>query len=353
MIHSLLMQFIPTYATPKSYNTLFGIAKPFTFKNYLLKEVMKDFPEETKIFIVEMGTYHKGEIEELCKAYPPDMAVITGIAPVHLERMKTIENIIKAKQELLEALPNGAPAFINIDNEYTPKMINDFKDKLTIITYGRGKEANVNIRITNFDKDNLVATVHANFKDINKNTLNEKFDIKVNLTNIGMATNLAGAIAVALYFGISSNDITQALSNLHLPESRMQRMNFGNGIVLINNGYNSNPISFKNSIDTLSLQKTKFKVFATPGMFELGDKSYQIHREIAHYFKDKNIDYIYLIGPKSDNIRGLLDGLKDINYPQNKIKRAKKTEDVPLLVTKEGWLPVTILIENDIVDQYN
>ena len=99
----LLAQSYTSYATPKSYNTLWGIALPVHKSGILntVQSTLNYLSEDIEYFLVEMGAYFYGEISTLCNAFPPDIVILTGISAVHLERFKTIENIIKAKSEIL------------------------------------------------------------------------------------------------------------------------------------------------------------------------------------------------------------------------------------------------------------
>jgi len=92
ILAQILSQKNKTFATPESFNNRLGIAKA-------INENLKNNDE---ISIIEMGTYGFGEIREMCSWVRPHISVITGIAPVHLERMKTLENILDAKSEIVD-----------------------------------------------------------------------------------------------------------------------------------------------------------------------------------------------------------------------------------------------------------
>ncbi len=351
-IHSILQNKLPTYATPKSYNTLFGIAQA-KFKHQVVTSVLDYLPKETKVFIVEMGAYVKGDIDELCRAFPPDIAVLTGIAEVHLERFKTIENIIATKTELLDALPKNGVALVNLDNKFTPDIAEKYKDRVKVITYGTKADADVFISVKNLNINGAKCSVRLNIINQEGKNIQEKFDFVTNVNNPGMITNLGPAIALGFYFNMSVDEIKQALANINMPESRMQVITSPSGITIINNGYNSNPISFANSIKTLSMWTDSYKVFVTPGIYELGPKTYEIHKDLGKKFKNSNIDEIILLGPITDAIKGLKQGLKEINFPETKIKHVKEiTKVIPDLV-KSGKIPATVLFENDVPDQYS
>jgi UDP-N-acetylmuramoyl-tripeptide--D-alanyl-D-alanine ligase len=71
-----------------------------------------------QVFVCEMGARNIGDIKEICELVHPGMGIITSIGPCHLESFKTIENVLKTKFELIDALPEGGTAFLNMDNSY-------------------------------------------------------------------------------------------------------------------------------------------------------------------------------------------------------------------------------------------
>ena len=80
----------------------------------IAKAINEDLNSSDELAIVEMGTYGIGEIREMCSWVKPHISVITGIAPVHLERMKNLENILDAKSEIVEL---AGSVVINGDDE--------------------------------------------------------------------------------------------------------------------------------------------------------------------------------------------------------------------------------------------
>ena len=103
-----------TYATPKSYNTLMGVSLAIN------RDLADDY--RTEYFISEMGAYVEGEIDRICQLTPPDIAIVTEVGPQHLERFGTLENVQKAKYEIVKNLPPDGVAVLNWDNPYIRAM---------------------------------------------------------------------------------------------------------------------------------------------------------------------------------------------------------------------------------------
>ena len=90
------------------------LASPASFNNAagLSLAINEHLAPGTEVFIAEMGTYGAGEIEAMTRWIKPDIGVITAIGPVHLERMKTLDGIVAAKEEILEPVDT---AVLNVD----------------------------------------------------------------------------------------------------------------------------------------------------------------------------------------------------------------------------------------------
>ena len=89
---------------------------------------------EHDLAVVEMGMSNAGEIAALARIALPNQAVITNVAPVHLENFDSLAGIARAKYELIEALPNNGTAVLNADDEYVSQFGRNFKGK--VIRYG-------------------------------------------------------------------------------------------------------------------------------------------------------------------------------------------------------------------------
>lgn len=337
-----------SYATPKSYNTLWGIAQPLQKKAVfnVVQDTLQYLEKETEYFLVEMGAYFYGEITTLCTAFPPDIALLTGISSVHLERFKTIDNIIKAKSEILYGLKTDGTAIVNADNRYTRKIIiKPPRQDIKIISYGTWKNSTYRLEILQMTKEGTDFVIYFE---------NQNHKMRTPIIGVGNIVNLTGAIATAHSQDISWEDIIKTVKTLSPAESRMEITDNGTGLLLINNGYSSNIPSFKQSLQTLSIFDSTYKVLVTPGIFELGEQTYEIHKKLGKKITE-NIDLVILVKNKktNDQIRGLREGMKESNYPDSKIVEIDRIEQFYDQVSQRGLLPSVVLFENDVPDIYN
>src|SRR6202035_5977429 len=95
------------YAAHLLGGSLTVVASPASFNNRagLARAVNEHLTQGTEVFVAEMGTYGRGEIAELCSWVRPDVAVITAVGPVHLERFGSEERVLEAKAEILKDAP--------------------------------------------------------------------------------------------------------------------------------------------------------------------------------------------------------------------------------------------------------
>lgn len=346
LINDLLSIKYKSYATPKSHNTLFGIAQ-VKFVIGLVSSVMNYLKKDTEYFLAEMGAYKIGEIEELTRAYPPDIGVLTGLTTMHFERFGSLENTIQAKSELILGLPNGGTLYINTSNEILYKIWREQLKlgRLKVYSYGFNQDADFRVETKTVTAKGTEFSVY--YKDAS-------YDFYTKIIGLGNINNIAGAIAVALNEGVTIEEIQKKIPEIEQIEARMQVIDNGTGVLLINNGFSSNPESFKQSMETLKVFDSQYKIFVTPGIFELGDITENTHRALAHLMPSE-IDLVLLLGKDRNNPRltGLYEGLKDIGYEMDKVDYIDDIKDFYGKITQRGLIPSVVLMENDVNDLEN
>jgi UDP-N-acetylmuramoyl-tripeptide--D-alanyl-D-alanine ligase len=218
-------------ATPRSFNNRAGLARA----------VNEHLALGTEVFVAEMGTYGRGEIAELCRFVPPEIAVITAIGPVHLERMGSEENIAAAKAEILE------PARVAVLNVEHP-LLAALADRLT-------------------GKKKVVRCTGA--------------DVGFPVPEGAHPSNVACAVAVARELGVPEDVIAARLADLPTAEHRLAATRGAGGFAILDDTYNSNPAGARAALAALARHPGGKRVVVTPGMVELGPRQFEENRAFA------------------------------------------------------------------------
>lgn len=315
--------------TPKNYNTTMGV----------VKTIRENLKATHQIFICEMGATHVGDIKEICDIVNPKLGIITSIGPQHLESFGSIDNVIKTKFELADSvIKNGGTVFLNYDNEYIlNKKIEGKK-----ITYG------INNKNLNYNAYDLTSSSKGlSFKTLNKKK--EEFEFKTKLIGNHNVANILAAISVADYLGVDMKKTISKVREIESVEHRLQLIPHGD-LSIIDDSYNSNPISSKAAIDTLG-QFEGTKIVVTPGLIELGGEEEKYNFELGEY-ATKVCDYIILVGQRHS--KPIFDGIKSTKFDMNKVFVVSSPQEA---MEKIGTLKisgkVTVLLENDLPDNYN
>ena len=309
--------------TPKNYNTTMGVVKT-------IREELKPIHQ---IFVCEMGATKIGDIKEICDIVNPKFGVITSIGPQHLESFKTIENIIKTKFELYDSVnKNGGITFLNYDNEYLAKQ-----NRSNTLAYG------INNEKLDYNAYNLKSSSQGLSFSINN------VDFKTKLIGRHNIVNITGAIAVASYLEIPLDRLVPRVREFKSVEHRLQLISKGN-LNIIDDAYNSNPVSSKSAIDTLS-EFDGTKIIVTPGLIELGGDEEKYNFEFGEYMCDV-CDYIFLVN--STISKYVLNGINSKKYNNDKIFMVNSPQEAVMQITNFGLNDkITVLLENDLPDNYN
>jgi UDP-N-acetylmuramoyl-tripeptide--D-alanyl-D-alanine ligase len=230
--------------SPRSFNNRAGLSRA----------INENLTDGTWVFIAEMGTYGPGEIAALCRWCVPEIAIVTAIGPVHLERMRSIETIEAAKFEITE---RAATVVLNADDDrlvaWLPRLAAAGK---RVRTGGSAREADVRVV-----------------------SVSERWRITVDGEVVAIAplvvgvreVNLACAIAAALELGCGVEEVVSRLAHLTPVSNRMVVATAPSGVMVIDDTFNANPAGAHSALGTLAtLPINGRRVVVTPGMVELG-----------------------------------------------------------------------------------
>jgi UDP-N-acetylmuramoyl-tripeptide--D-alanyl-D-alanine ligase len=231
--------------------------------------------------VCELGTNAPGEIARLGQVARPDVAVITCVAPVHLEGLGSVAGIAAEKASLLRYLRGGGHAVINADS--APLQEHLFLPTEKMITFGRREGAD--LRVTDVEG----TAVGIRFK-----LGRQRFELAV----IGAwnALNAAAAAAVGAVYGVSIADCAARLADFKPPKMRMERLVLA-GVTIINDAYNSNPETATNAVAEFAQMKGR-KVAVIGDMKELGPESARYHAELGAALSVTGIDLVIAVGPE-------------------------------------------------------
>ncbi len=236
---------------------------------------------EHDLAVVEMGMNHAGEIRALGALAHHDLAVVTTVAPVHLEFFGSLAEIARAKYEIIETLHPGGVAVLNADDDYVCQFGRDFKGK--VATFGIRRAADVSAQ-----KVKLNGAEGSTFELV-VGSVGEP--VTFPLVGEHNIYNALAATAAAMERGVTPSQAAVALSSIRPPDKRGQVLNIG-GATIINDCYNSNPRALEAMIDTLASMKAERHILVVGEMLELGATAETLHRESGRHAAEKKIDLV-------------------------------------------------------------
>ncbi len=236
-------------ATPASYNNRAGLSRA----------INENLAEGTRVFIAEMGTYGPGEIRDLCSWCPPEVAVVTAIGPVHLERMGSLATIETAKHEITE---RASTVVVNGDDARLRGWVEPLRasGKRVLVGGSQSAPCDVVVRVVG-DQWEVEGPAGAR--------------ATVAAVPGLQPTNLACALAAGLALDRAWEDLTSRLSSIPAVASRSNVAVAPSGVTVIDDTFNANPASARAALDLLvASHATGRRVLITPGMVELGRVQY-------------------------------------------------------------------------------
>ena len=327
ILNKMLSQKYNVCMTPHSFNTPMGITKV----------VLKYLKPENEILICEMGAKRVGEIKELCDIVRPQYALLTPIGAQHLESFGSIENIINTKSELIDYVGTNLKVF-NGDNSITKTIFENAKEEKI---YSSLKDKNA----------------FAYVKDIKVGAYGSKFTLVINGEYVECQTKLLGKhnlsnIALCAGFayklGVSMEQICRAILDLDCIPHRME-LKQENGLIILDNSYNSSVDGYKASLETLALFKKKTKIIVTPGIVELGEVEQEENKKFGQAMA-KVADYVIIVNKVHQE--SIKEGLLVEGFDESKIILTETLQDANNSfkeIIKKGDV---VLFENDLPDSY-
>ena len=327
ILATILKQKYNTFMTPGNFNTLLGVQRS-------INEHLKPTDE---VFICEMGAKEVGSIAKICELVKPQAGLLTAIGPQHLETFGSLNNIKRAKMELIDSIPEDGIKIVNYENE----NIRDATEDTDVTKYGLDEKDDFyayNIEITDKGSKFDIHTPDGDIKEIKTKLIG-----KLNIINI------VGAVAAAQMLGVNSEEIKTGLRFLNPINHRLELNRYNDGSIVIDDAYNSNIEGAANAFQTLKLFKDKFKIIVTPGLVDLGSSSNRYNKEFGRRAAGCADLYI-LVGEKQ--AKAIKEGLLEENVPEDKICIVDTINNAISKYNEYEASNRVVLLENDLPDNY-
>ena len=274
-LQKVLAPHFKIHAPERSFNTLIGCTA-----------TIMAMPKETEILILEFGANKPGEIRELTEYFPPSIAILTAVAPVHLEGFGSVEGVLSEKMEITNS-ENLRKIIFNNDNEYLSEA---FKYYVKSMGVGENKDADFVI-----SHDTSEYTLPAMSFVLAHRQTQEIARFTANLWGKHNALPLALASATANELNISLQECAESLRDFEALTGRGRVIILEGGKkFLVDDAYNANPASMSASLETFAKVKCSKKVAVLGEMRELGENSVSYHSELEPLLE--GIDTVILVG---------------------------------------------------------
>jgi UDP-N-acetylmuramoyl-tripeptide--D-alanyl-D-alanine ligase len=292
----------PTVASEANLNTEIGL--PLT---------VLAAPAGTKALVLEMAMRGSGQIAELTAIAQPDVGVIVNVGPVHLEQLGTIEAVAAAKAELIAGMAPGTTVVVPAGE---PLLEPHLRADQHTVTFGEGGDVELvgrteNGEVTILDRahpegaggrrasgEGPRGAGHGAGHSTDDTHRGERIVVRPSFAQSHNLRNLLAATAAARALGVTPRGRLE----VELSALRGERVALANGIVLINDCYNANPMSMRAALDDLATSTGNRRVAVLGDMLELGGEERRLHREIGAYARASGVDLLVTVGPRASEM---------------------------------------------------
>lgn len=295
LVASVLSQKYATLKTSGNFNNEIGL--PLT----LLK-----LNADHRMAVVEMAMRGPGEIDALCGVALPNAGVLTNIGEAHLERLGSVENIARAKGELLERIPPEGFAVLHGNSPHIREQAARCRGRVIFFGEGDGMDLSAREIRPEGGGNRFTAVTPAGEREL-----------FVPLPGRHSVINSLAAVAVGLACGLDFDSIARGLLTAELSAMRLETLEV-RGIKVINDTYNANPLSTKAALQALGEVAAGGRKVAVLGdMLELGERAESGHREVGEAAARLDVEYLVAVGALAEFIAL---GARDGGIPEERVR---------------------------------
>ncbi|MEG1813361.1 MAG: UDP-N-acetylmuramoyl-tripeptide--D-alanyl-D-alanine ligase [Clostridia bacterium] len=329
ILAAILSEKYDVLATPSSFNTPMG----------LTRVIREQLEAHHQVFLAEMGARHVGDIKELCDLVAPQYGILTSVGEQHLETFGTIETVAKTKNELIEALPKDGVAFFAADGAWCDKL---FK-ACACEKYRAGLAGGY---LSMYAEDIVVGPKGSAFTLCDAEGGRVKCETKLlgrhNIQNIVLCCMAAKRL------GLTLDEIARGVRRAQPVEHRLQLMPGANGMTIIDDAFNANPVGAEAALDVLRAFPGR-RLIVTPGLVEQGAKEEELNRRFGYQLA-QSCDLAILVGHK--RTAPIREGALDGNMPKEALVTVASLAEATVVLGRVGRPGDVILFENDLPDNY-
>jgi UDP-N-acetylmuramoyl-tripeptide--D-alanyl-D-alanine ligase len=306
-----------THASVASYNNHWGV--PLSLARC---------PSSARYAIFEMGMNHQGEIAPLSRLVRPDVAIITTIAPVHLEFLGSLANIADAKAEIFFGVPADGAAVINRDiGQFAQLKMRAEQAGITrVISFGEHAEADARL---------IKCALHARCSTVDAEILGSRFSYKIGAPGRHLLINSLAVLAAAELVGADLALAALALTELRAASGRGAPIEIelpGGPALVLDESYNANPASVEAALAVLGrspIGPQGRRIAVLGDMLELGPNGPDLHRGLADAVIANGVDLVFCCGPLMGALWRALPASRRGGYAEN--SGALETEVLPAI----------------------
>ena len=330
ILASILSEKYDVLATPSSFNTPMG----------LTRVIREQLEPHHQVFLAEMGARHVGDIAELVDLVHPKYGMITSVGAQHLETFGDVDTVANTKFELIDGLPADGVGFFAADGGEVDKLY----ERATVKKYRAGlKGVLLDMRADDIE----VGPQGSSFTL--KSGMDEAVRCTTRLLGRHNIQNIVLACSLAKHLGLTMDEIARGVSKIQPVEHRLQLIPGANGVTVIDDAFNSNPVGAKAALDVLSGFPGRH-VVVTPGMVEQGEQENEINRQFGSQMAYA-CDIAILIGKK--HTAPIVEGLLNGGMAQEQIFVVNSLDEATVILGQIGRAGDTVLFENDLPDNYS
>jgi UDP-N-acetylmuramoyl-tripeptide--D-alanyl-D-alanine ligase len=294
-----------THASIASYNNHWGV--PLSLARC---------PSSARYAVFEMGMNHQGEIAPLSRLVRPQVAIITTIAPVHLEFLGSLANIADAKAEIFLGVPADGAAVINRDiGQFAQLKGRAQQAGIThVISFGEHAEADARL---------IKCALHARCSTVEAEIFGTQFSYKIGAPGRHLIINSLAVLAAAELVGADLALAALALAELRAASGRGAPIEIelpGGSALVLDESYNANPASVEAALAVLGRSPVgpRGRRIAVLGdMLELGPNGPDLHRGLADAVIANGVDLVFCCGPLMEALWQALPAGRRGGYAEN------------------------------------